>query len=68
MHAELGHAGGQSWQKEIAYSDGLFRNSPAPKTKKRRLPEGKRRFFDHEIERGIALSLAGLAATYSPRA
>jgi hypothetical protein len=29
----------------------------------------KRRFFDHDIsQRGIALSLAGLAATYSPRA
>jgi hypothetical protein len=38
------------------------------KTKKRRLPEGRRRFFDHDVERGIALSLAGLAATYSPRA
>jgi hypothetical protein len=30
-------------------------------------PEGNG-VFDHDIERGITLSLAGLAATYSPRA
>ena len=38
------------------------------KTKKRRLPEGRRRFLIMKSKRGIALSLAGLAATYSPRA
>jgi hypothetical protein len=37
--------------------------------KKRRLPEGKAAFcYNHDTQRGIALSLAGLAATYSPRA
>jgi hypothetical protein len=35
---------------------------------KRRLPEGSGVLFDHDAQRGIALSLAGLAATYSPRA
>jgi hypothetical protein len=51
-----------------ANHSGKIAQRPNIENKKRRLPEGRRRFFDHEIERGIALSLAGLAATYSPRA
>jgi hypothetical protein len=39
-----------------------------PQNKNAAFPKESGVLFDHDTQRGIALSLAGLAATYSPRA
>ncbi len=66
-------SGGKSWLKEI--STGKPRIPPncsgndEPHNKKTPPPIRESGvLFDRDTSRGIALSLAGLAATYSPRA
>jgi hypothetical protein len=66
-------SGGKSWLKEISMGERVFRRIfPATdephQQKNAASPRGSGVLFDHDTQRGIALSLAGLAATYSPRA
>src|SRR5436305_12334330 len=51
-----------------AHRDGKMRTTCATRTKKRRLRFRRRRFRIQTSKEENSLSLAGLAATYSPRA